>query len=156
MTAAAALSEEVRGMMFPHSRLKGEANLLIMPNIDAANITFHIMRALGDGITVGPLLLGAAKPAHIMVPSVTSRGIVNAAAYASVCAQLLEKEHAVPEIAPKTAAKAKSAAKKTVKKAAVKAAAKKAKAAVKSAKPPKAKPAVKGKSTAKAAKRKRA
>jgi malate dehydrogenase (oxaloacetate-decarboxylating)(NADP+) len=96
MTAAAALSEEVRQMMFPNSTLKGEANLLIMPNIDAANITYHIMRALGDGITVGPLLLGTDKPAHIMVPSVTSRGIVNAAAYASVSAQLMDKEHGTP------------------------------------------------------------
>lgn len=125
MTAAAALSEDVRQMMFPHSRLKGEANLLVMPNIDAANITFHIMRALGDGITVGPLLLGAAKPAHIMVPSVTSRGIINAAAYASVCAQLLEKEQ---EQAPPPRAAAKKPAKplKTAKKSppAAKAAAK--------------------------------
>jgi len=116
MTAAAALSEEVRQMMFPNSRLKGEANLLIMPNIDAANITFHIMRALGDGITVGPLLLGAARPVHIMVPSVTSRGIVNAAAYASVCAQLLEKEGKQAEKpSPAKPAAKKSAAAKAAK-----------------------------------------
>ncbi len=83
MTASAALSEEVRNMMFPNSELKGQANLLIMPNIEAANIAFHMMKVLGDGIVVGPLLLGAAKPAHILIPSVTSRGIVNAAAYAS-------------------------------------------------------------------------
>ncbi len=83
MTASAALSEEVRQMMFPNSELKGQANLLIMPNIEAANIAFHMMKVLGDGIVVGPLLLGAAKPAHILIPSVTSRGIVNAAAYAS-------------------------------------------------------------------------
>ena len=87
MTATAALSEEVRERLFPNSRLKGEANLLIMPNIEAANITFHVMRALGDGITVGPLLLGVKKPAHILIPAVTSRGIVNAAAYALVAAQ---------------------------------------------------------------------
>jgi malate dehydrogenase (oxaloacetate-decarboxylating)(NADP+) len=91
MTAAAALSEDVRQMMFPDSELKGQANLLIMPNIDAANVTFHIMRALGDGISVGPLLLGASKPAHILIPSVTSRGIVNAAAYACASAQALEE-----------------------------------------------------------------
>jgi len=139
MTAAAALSEEVRQMMFPNSRLKGEANLLIMPNIDAANITFHIMRALGDGITVGPLLLGAAQPVHIMVPSVTSRGIVNAAAYASVCAQLLEREKQ-PQKAAKPAAK-KTAASKAAKTA-------KATKATKAAKAAKAKSAAKPGKTA--------
>lgn len=92
MTASAALSEEIRDLMFPNSELKGQANLLIMPNIDAANIAFHMMRTLSDGISVGPLLLGVKKPAHILIPSVTSRGIVNAAAYACVCAQLLEKK----------------------------------------------------------------
>jgi malate dehydrogenase (oxaloacetate-decarboxylating)(NADP+) len=91
MTASAALSEEVRDMIFPNSDLKGQANLLIMPNIDAANITFHMMRALGDGIVVGPLLLGSSKPAHILIPTVTSRGIVNAAAYAAVGAQLADR-----------------------------------------------------------------
>jgi malate dehydrogenase (oxaloacetate-decarboxylating)(NADP+) len=77
--------------MLPESELKGQANLLIMPNIDAANVTFHMMKVLCDGITVGPLLLGSTKPAHIMIPSVTSRGIVNAAAYAAIGAQILDK-----------------------------------------------------------------
>ena len=89
MTPSTALSEEIREKLFPNSELKGQANLLIMPNIDAANISFHMLKVLGDGIVVGPLLLGVRKPAHIMVPSVTSRGIVNAAAYA--CASLQEK-----------------------------------------------------------------
>lgn len=92
MTASAALSEEVRDLMFPHSELKGQANLLIMPNIDAANITFHMMKSLCDGIAVGPLLLGARRSAHILIPSVTARGIVNAAAYACSQAQFLEKQ----------------------------------------------------------------
>jgi malate dehydrogenase (oxaloacetate-decarboxylating)(NADP+) len=91
MTAAAALSEEVRDMMFPESRLKGQANLLVMPNIDAANIAFHMLRSLGDGIAVGPLLLGTDQPAHILIPSVTPRGIINATAYATVSAQRQEK-----------------------------------------------------------------
>ncbi|MBU6474785.1 MAG: NADP-dependent malic enzyme [Alphaproteobacteria bacterium] len=82
MTGSAALSEEIRERLFPNSELKGQANLLVMPNIDAANIAFHLLKILGDGIVVGPLLLGAAKPAHVMIPSVTSRGIANAAAYA--------------------------------------------------------------------------
>lgn len=91
MTAGAALSEEIREMLFPNSELKGQANLLIMPNIDAANITFHMIKTLGDGIVVGPLLLGAKKSAHVLIPSVTARGIVNAAAYASADAGYLEK-----------------------------------------------------------------
>ncbi len=86
MTASAALSEEIREKLFPNSELKGQANLLVMPNIDAANIAFHLMKILGDGIVVGPLLLGAAKPAHVLIPSVTSRGIANAAAYACAAA----------------------------------------------------------------------
>lgn len=94
MTASAALSEEVRDLMFPNSELKGQANLLIMPNIDAANITFHMMKSLCDGIAVGPLLLGARKSAHVLIPSVTARGIVNAAAYACSHAQFLEKQEA--------------------------------------------------------------
>ena len=92
MTASAALDENIRALMLENSELKGQANLLIMPNIDAANVTFHMMKVLCDGITVGPLLLGATQPAHILIPSVTSRGIVNAAAYAAVCAQFVEKE----------------------------------------------------------------
>jgi len=92
MTASAALSEEIRAKLFPHSELKGQANLLIMPNIDAANIAFHMLKVLDDGIVVGPLLLGARKSAHILIPSVTSRGILNAAAYACADAGLLEKD----------------------------------------------------------------
>lgn len=90
MTAFAAMSDDYRHMIFPDSRLKGQANLLIMPSMDAANITFHMMRVLGDGINVGPLLMGAAAPAHILTPSVTSRGIINAAAIACVEAQVQE------------------------------------------------------------------
>jgi malate dehydrogenase (oxaloacetate-decarboxylating)(NADP+) len=92
MTASAALDEEVRAMMFPNSELKGVANLLIMPNMDAANITFHMMKALSDGIAVGPLLLGTTRPAHVLIPSVTARGIVNATAYASAAAGIAQTE----------------------------------------------------------------
>jgi malate dehydrogenase (oxaloacetate-decarboxylating)(NADP+) len=73
-----AMSQEIRDRVFPGSRLKGEANLLVMPNLDAANIAFNLLKsAAGDGITVGPILLGAAKPAHIVTPSATVRRIVN-------------------------------------------------------------------------------
>ena len=78
MHGDAALSEEIREQVFPHSRLKGQANLLVMPTLDAANISFNLLKtAAGDGITVGPILLGAARPAHILTPSATVRRIVN-------------------------------------------------------------------------------
>jgi malate dehydrogenase (oxaloacetate-decarboxylating)(NADP+) len=78
MHGDAALSEAVRTGAFPHSRLKGEANLLVMPTLDAANIAFNLLKAAaGDGITVGPVLLGAARPVHILTPSATVRRLVN-------------------------------------------------------------------------------
>jgi malate dehydrogenase (oxaloacetate-decarboxylating)(NADP+) len=78
MHGDAALSEEIRARLFPDCRLKGEANLLVMPNLDAANIAFNLLKtAAGDGITVGPILLGAAKPVHILTPSATVRRVVN-------------------------------------------------------------------------------
>ena len=78
MHGDAALSEELRFQTFPHSRLEGEANLLIMPTLDAANIAFNLLKtAAGDGITIGPILLGAAKTVHILTPSATVRRIVN-------------------------------------------------------------------------------
>ena len=73
-----ALSEEIRLRALPDNRLKGAANLLVMPNLDAANISFNLLKAAaGDGITIGPILLGAAKPVHIVTPSSTVRRIVN-------------------------------------------------------------------------------
>jgi malate dehydrogenase (oxaloacetate-decarboxylating)(NADP+) len=87
MHADAALSEELRLELFPNSRLKGEANLLVMPSLDAAHISLNILKVLGDGLPVGPMLLGAALPAHILSPSVTARGIVNMSAVAIVDAQ---------------------------------------------------------------------
>ena len=78
MHGDAALSDEVRQGAFPYSRLKGEANLLLMPTVDAANIAFNLLKtAAGDGISLGPILLGSAKPAHILTPSATVRRIVN-------------------------------------------------------------------------------
>ncbi len=78
MHGDAALSEEVRRQAFPRSRLKGEANLVIMPTLDAANISFNLLKtAAGDGITVGPILLGAAKAVHIVTPTATVRRLVN-------------------------------------------------------------------------------
>jgi len=78
MHGDAALSEDVRAHTFPRSRLKGEANLLIMPTLDAANIAFNLLKtAAADGVTIGPILLGCTRPAHILTPSATVRRIVN-------------------------------------------------------------------------------
>jgi malate dehydrogenase (oxaloacetate-decarboxylating)(NADP+) len=83
MHADAALSKAIRDKEFPGSRLETDANLLVMPNADAANITFNALRVVaGGGITVGGILLGAAKPAHIMTSSSTVRRIVNMTAVA--------------------------------------------------------------------------
>jgi malate dehydrogenase (oxaloacetate-decarboxylating)(NADP+) len=85
MHGDAALSEDIRRQVFPPSRLKGPANLLIMPTLDAANIAFNLLKtAAGDGLTVGPMLLGAARPAHILTPTATVRRIVNVTALLSV------------------------------------------------------------------------
>ncbi|OGA16410.1 MAG: malic enzyme [Betaproteobacteria bacterium RIFCSPLOWO2_12_FULL_63_13] len=85
MHGDAALSPDVRLSAFPNSRLKGEANLLIMPTLDAANIAFNLLKtASGDGVTVGPILLGAARPAHILTPSATVRRLVNMTALTAV------------------------------------------------------------------------
>jgi len=90
MHGDAALSEEIRQKVFPDSLLKGEANLLIMPNLDAANIAFNLLKITGgDGITVGPILLGAAKPVHILTSTATVRRLVNMTALAVVDAHHL-------------------------------------------------------------------
>ena len=85
MRGDAALSKEMLDQVFPGSRLEKEANLLIMPGVDAANIAYNLLKmAAGNGITVGPMLLGAAKPAHILEPTASVRRIVNMAALAAV------------------------------------------------------------------------
>ena len=84
MHADAALSEAIRDRVMPASTLSGVANLLVFPNLDAANIAFNLVKAAADGLPIGPLLLGMSKPAHVLVPSVTARGIVNMTALAAV------------------------------------------------------------------------
>ena len=96
MHADAALSEALRMEIFPGSKLKGEANLLVMPTLDAANIAFNMMKILGDAQNVGPILLGVARPVHIVTPSVTTRGLVNMTALAVVDAQLAAPVNAAP------------------------------------------------------------
>ncbi|KAA9387135.1 NADP-dependent malic enzyme [Neorhizobium galegae] len=84
MQGGSALSETLRKRAMPNSSLTGEANLLVFPNLDAANISLGLVRNLTDALHVGPILLGAAQPAHILSSSVTSRGVVNMAALAVV------------------------------------------------------------------------
>jgi malate dehydrogenase (oxaloacetate-decarboxylating)(NADP+) len=87
MHADSALDPIQRARVYPHSRLTGEANVLIFPSLDAANITYETIKVLGDALPVGPILVGAAKPVHVLTPSVTARGIVNMTAVAAVEAQ---------------------------------------------------------------------
>jgi malate dehydrogenase (oxaloacetate-decarboxylating)(NADP+) len=84
MHADAALAEAIRERALPCTTLSGTANLLIMPTLDAANIAFNLFKAGADGLPVGPILLGMSKPAHVLVPSVTARGIVNMTALAVI------------------------------------------------------------------------
>ncbi|EAQ33877.1 phosphate acetyl/butaryl transferase [Nitrobacter sp. Nb-311A] len=87
MQGDTALSESARQLILPHSRLTGVANVLILPNLDAANAAYQMIKVLGNGLLVGPILIGPARPAHILTPSVTARGILNMTAIAVVEAQ---------------------------------------------------------------------
>jgi malate dehydrogenase (oxaloacetate-decarboxylating)(NADP+) len=87
MHGDAALDENYRKRLFPNSELTGEANVLIMPDLDSANISYQLIKGLSGGLPIGPILLGTDKPAHILTPSVTARGVVNMTALAVVDAQ---------------------------------------------------------------------
>lgn len=91
MHADCALSEDIRNQIMPNSTLKGSANLLVMPTVDAANITYNAIKVLADCIPIGPILLGAAKTAHIMTNAATDRGIVNVTAVSTVGAQIFSE-----------------------------------------------------------------
>jgi malate dehydrogenase (oxaloacetate-decarboxylating)(NADP+) len=83
MRGDAALSPAILKNAMPESEFSGPANILVMPNIEAANISYNLLRvAAGNGITVGGILMGAAKPVHILTPSATVRRIVNLTALA--------------------------------------------------------------------------
>ncbi len=91
MHGDAALVEQIRNQAVCDSTLHGIANLLVLPNIDSANIAFNLIKASGEGVTVGPMLLGMEKPVHIAVASVTARGLVNMSAVAAMEAALAGK-----------------------------------------------------------------
>ncbi len=84
MHSDTALDESIREKVYPLSKLKGRANLLVFPNLDAANITMNAVKATSDGLHVGPIILGTKRPAHILAPAVTSRGVLNMTALAAV------------------------------------------------------------------------
>lgn len=92
MRADAALQSKISERIFPNSMLKGEANLLIMPDQDAAHIAFNMTRIIGKGVNVGPILMGIGKPAHVLTPSATVRRVVNMTAIAVYDAQLYAKK----------------------------------------------------------------
>jgi malate dehydrogenase (oxaloacetate-decarboxylating)(NADP+) len=98
MHADAALSESIRNEIMPNSNLEGTANLLVMPDVQSANITYNTVKVMTDAVTIGPQLLGISRPAHILTQAVTPRGIVNMAALASVEAQIYEKENSQQEM----------------------------------------------------------
>ncbi len=90
MHGDSALSEAIRKLNVPNSTLSGEANLLVCPNLDAANILFNVLKmTMGHGVTVGPVLMGTAKPAHVLTPSATVRRLVNMTALAVAEAEAL-------------------------------------------------------------------
>ncbi|MDA0360330.1 MAG: NADP-dependent malic enzyme [Proteobacteria bacterium] len=85
MHGDAALDEKIRQRIFPNAQISGEANLLVMPNLDAANIAFNLMKVTaGEGITVGPILLGPERVVHVLTPTATVRRLVNMSALCSV------------------------------------------------------------------------
>ncbi|MGE0483417.1 MAG: NADP-dependent malic enzyme [Gammaproteobacteria bacterium] len=88
MQADAALVPAIRDKALADCRLDGQANLLVMPSMDAANITLNLLTVLGEGVAVGPILLGCRYPAHILTPSATVRRVINLSALAVVDAQI--------------------------------------------------------------------
>ncbi len=82
MHADAALDEAIRKRLFPNSKLSGSANLLVMPNADAANISVNLLKVIGNGITVGPILMGMSKSVHVVAQSISVRSLVNMSAVA--------------------------------------------------------------------------
>ncbi|MHB8886501.1 MAG: NADP-dependent malic enzyme [Methylovirgula sp.] len=91
MQADSALSQAMRDLVLPASQLKGDANILVFPNLDAANVAYQMAKIVAESLLVGPILMGGAKPAHILTPSVTARGIVNMTALSVAEAQGMQR-----------------------------------------------------------------
>jgi malate dehydrogenase (oxaloacetate-decarboxylating)(NADP+) len=84
MHGDSALSAAIRAKVMTNARFEGEANILMTPNLDAGNIAYQLIKVIGDALPVGPILIGPARPSHILTPSVTPRGVVNMTAVAAV------------------------------------------------------------------------
>ncbi len=95
MMADTAWDEELRTRIFPNTTLKGRANLYVMPNLDAANITYNMVRVMTEGVAIGPILMGLDQPAHILTPASTPRRVVNMTAVAAVDAQIRKAQSRV-------------------------------------------------------------
>jgi malate dehydrogenase (oxaloacetate-decarboxylating)(NADP+) len=92
MSADMALSNDFRKQEFPSSKLRGPANLLVMPNLDSAHITFNFARIVSDAVAVGPILMGLDYPAHVLTPASTVRSVINMTAFSVVEAQMHERQ----------------------------------------------------------------
>jgi malate dehydrogenase (oxaloacetate-decarboxylating)(NADP+) len=92
MMGDTAWDDELRHRIFPNTTLKGRANLYVMPNLDAANITYNMVRVMTDGVAIGPILMGVDQPAHILTPASTPRRVVNMTAIAAVEAQIRKQQ----------------------------------------------------------------
>jgi malate dehydrogenase (oxaloacetate-decarboxylating)(NADP+) len=88
MQADTALNEDIRMRIFPHSLLRGRANVFVFPNLDAANIAYNMVRQFTEGVAIGPILMGVSRPAHVLTPASTVRRVVNVTAIACVEAQI--------------------------------------------------------------------
>jgi malate dehydrogenase (oxaloacetate-decarboxylating)(NADP+) len=88
MMADTAWDDDLRHRIMPNTTLKGRANLFVMPNLDAANITYNMVRVMTDGVAIGPILMGIDQPAHVLTPASTPRRVVNMTAIAAVEAQI--------------------------------------------------------------------
>ena len=95
MHALTAMNESIRKTLDPNAILTGKANLLVMPNLDTANIAMELIRSINDALLIGPVLSGAASPAHIVTPSATMKGIFNMSAIA--VSDAWRRAHAIPE-----------------------------------------------------------
>ncbi len=95
MHALTAMNEAIRKTLDPNAVLTGKANLLVMPNLDTANIAMELIRSINDALLIGPVLSGTASPAHIVTPSATMKGIFNMSAIA--VSDAWRRAHAIPE-----------------------------------------------------------
>jgi malate dehydrogenase (oxaloacetate-decarboxylating)(NADP+) len=94
MQGDTAWDEVLRNRIMPGSTLTGRANLFVLPNLDAANITYNMVRVVTDGVAIGPILMGISKPVHILTTSATPRRVINMTAIAAVDAQIRQQREA--------------------------------------------------------------